>query len=235
MNILALDTATEACSAAILVEGKVLARYEVAGRSHTERMIPMVQALMAEAGLRYTQLDAYVCGIGPGSFAGVRIGLGFMKGLALAADRPAVGVSSLETLAWPVLQRGATHVVTAIDARMGEVYFAGYGATAGAEPVLLVAEQVCAPERAPQMPSHQWHAIGTGWGSYEPALRAATGAQLLGVEGTALPRAEHALAIGQLRLALGAGQSLDTLVPRYLRNKVALTRQEQQALRAHSN
>ena len=233
MNILALDTATEACSAALLVDGRILARYEVAGRSHTERMIPMVQALMAEAGLGYSQLDGYVCGIGPGSFAGVRIGLGFMKGLALAADRAAVGVSSLETLAWPSLQRGATQVLTAIDARMGEVYLAGYGATASGEPALLTPEQVCPPDRAPQMQSPQWHAAGTGWGSYEGILRTATGAQLLDVDGSALPRAEHALAIGQLRLARGAGQSLDTLVPRYLRNKVALTLQEQHALRAN--
>lgn len=235
MNVLALDTATEACSAALAMDGRVLARFEVAGRTHTERMVPMVQSLMAEAGLAFAQLDAYVCGIGPGSFAGVRIGLGFMKGLALAADRPAVGVSSLESLALPALRGGAARVLAAIDARMNEVYLGGYAADANGLPRALFEEQVGAPQaiaRVDDAGGTAWAGVGTGWGAYESQLRAATGAHLQSLAGEALPRAEDALAIGLPRLRAGEGLSLDTIVPRYLRNKVALTLGEQQALRA---
>lgn len=232
MNILALDTATEACSAALSIQGRVLARFAIAGRSHTEQMIPMVQALMAEAGIGYSQLDGYVCGIGPGSFAGVRIGLGFMKGLALAADRPAVGISSLEALAWPALRDGAGRVLAAIDARMGEVYWAGYARTAEAQSLPVIAEQLRAPQQVPQVDAGTWRAVGTGWGTYEGALRQATGAVLSAMDGAALPHAEHALALGLPRLTAGQGCSLDQLTPRYLRDKVALTVLEQQAKRA---
>ena len=231
MKILALDTATEACSAALAVDGRVLARFEVAGRSHTERMVPMVQVLMAKAGLSYTQLDGYVCGIGPGSFAGVRIGLGFMKGLALAADRPAVGISSLEMLALPALVAGAARVLTVIDARMSEVYWAGFEADADGQPRVIVDEQVGLPQRLPRLTGADWTGVGTGWGSYEAVLCEAAGLQPTRILGDALPRAEDALQIGLPRLRSGAGVSLDQLVPRYLRNKVALTLTEQQALR----
>jgi tRNA threonylcarbamoyladenosine biosynthesis protein TsaB len=232
MNVLAIDTATEACSVALVTGGTALAHFEIAGRTHTERLVPMVQALMAEAGLSFTQLDGYVCGIGPGSFAGVRIGLGFMKGLALAVDRPAVGVSSLEALALPALRAGGARVVSAIDARMNEVYFGGFVADAGRGVRAIVDEQVGAPGTMPRLEEAGWVAVGTGWGAYEAAMCAATGIAPLRVAGEVLPRAEDALAIGLPRLQAGEGVSLDALVPRYLRNKVALTVGEQQALRS---
>lgn len=231
MKILALDTATEACSAALAVEGRVLARSERAGRSHTERLVPMVQSLMAEAGLSYAQLDGYVCGIGPGSFAGVRIGLGFMKGLALAADRPAVGVSSLEMLALPALEAGAARVLAVIDARMSEVYWAGFEPDASGLPQVVVEEQVGLPQALPRRTEVDWTGVGTGWGRYEPVLCEALGQRPLRIVGDVLPQAADALRIGLPRLRDGAGLSLDQLVPRYLRNKVALTLTEQQALR----
>src|SRR3546814_5034000 len=107
MNILALDTATEACSAALQLGDQVIARFEVAGRGHTQKLVPMVRGLLAEAGIAFAQLDAYVCGVGPGSFAGVRIGVSFVKGLALAHERPVVAVSSLAMLAAPEIGRAS--------------------------------------------------------------------------------------------------------------------------------
>ena len=231
MNLLALDTATEACSVALLSGGQLRARHEVVGRGHTERLVPMVQALMAEAGLAYAQLDGYVCGIGPGSFAGVRIGLGFVKGLALAADRPAVGVSSLASLALPALRAGSRQVIAAIDARMDEVYLGAYVADAAGLPQALRDEEVCAPAAAVAVTPGDWVAVGTGWGSYDAALKKALGCQPRAVDAAALPRAEDALRIGHALLAAGQGQSADRLLPRYLRNKVALTLQEQRARR----
>ena len=84
MKLFALDTATEACSVALWLDGETVERFEVAGRDHTQRLPAMAKALMAEAGLRWSQLDGLVCGTGPGSFAGVRIGVAYTQGLALA-------------------------------------------------------------------------------------------------------------------------------------------------------
>ncbi len=232
MNILALDTATEACSAALMVNGAVLARYDVAGRSHTEKMIPMVRELLSDAGIGFAQLDAYVCGIGPGSFAGVRIGLGFMKGLSLAHDRPAVGVSSLAAMALPALRAGAVRVLSVIDARMNEVYVGAYAADGQGLPRLLVPEQVCAPTALAHCAGDGWQGVGSGWGSHEAALRASSGLLQVPLQAQALPHAEDALCIGAPQLARGEGGPLDLMVPVYLRNKVALTLKEQQANRA---
>jgi len=233
MNLLALDTATEACSVALSVDGRILARYEATARGHTEKLVPMVQALLAEAGLGYAQLDGYVCGVGPGSFAGVRIGVSFVKGLALAHERPVVGVSSLSMLAQAAIDAGAKRVLAAIDARMDEVYFAAYARADDGRPALIGEERVCAPQDVGAQ-AGEWTVVGTGW-RYEETLRAASGATLLSVDAAALPRAEAALRLATPEFAAGRTITAAQLVPRYLRNKVALTLVEQRALRATRN
>lgn len=228
MKLLAIDTATEACSLAVQIDDRVLTRFAVAGRSHTEQLLPMLHALLGEAGIRPAQLDGYVCGIGPGSFAGVRIGVSFVKGLALGHERPVVGVSSLAMLAAPVLAAGAARVLVAIDARMNEVYFAAYARGVDGLPQLLGEAQVCAPQDVP-VHAGDWHAAGSGWAAYEPALQAATQAHLLAIDAQALPHAEQALRIASADFAAGRTISAAQLAPAYLRNKVALTLVEQQA------
>ncbi|WP_091531917.1 tRNA (adenosine(37)-N6)-threonylcarbamoyltransferase complex dimerization subunit type 1 TsaB [Fontimonas thermophila] len=231
MNVLAIDTATEACSVALSVGGHVLARHEIVERSHTERLMPMVFGLMSEAGLGFAQLDGYVCGIGPGSFAGVRIGVGYVKGLALAHDRPVAAVSSLATLALPMLDSGAECVIAAIDARMREVYLGCYRRGGDGLPEAMMPERVCDPAHAPVVAPGLWAATGTGWGRYAERLRVATRAEITRIDEQALPRAQDALTIGLAQLAAGQGASADALTPAYLRDKVALTLDEQQALR----
>ncbi len=230
MKVLALDTATEGCSVALSVDGLIVARFEAVGRSHTERLMPLVREVMDEAGLCFAQLDALVCGVGPGSFAGVRIGVGFTKGIALAIDRPVVGVSSLAMLARPALRAGARQVVCAIDARMDEVYFGAYRADRDGLPEAVLDARVCAPDQVPAL-GGEWHAVGTGWARYREPMLTATGAQLAAVDSGALPIAEDALAIGLARLRAGEGHDAAELVPVYLRNKVALTLDEQRARR----
>lgn len=232
MRLLALDTATEACSVAILVDGRTLARFEVAGRSHTQQMLPMVHGLMAEAGLSFAQLDALVCGIGPGSFAGVRIGVGFMKGLALSLDRPVVGISSLAMLAQGAIDAGATRVIASIDARMNEIYVGTFQRGADGLAQALGAARVEPPDVFDEPASGPWHGVGTGWGTYEAALRTGTKGELLKVDGAALPHAQAALKLAQLMLAAGQALTADALEPLYLRDKVALTLEEQVQLRA---
>lgn len=123
-RILAIDTATEACSVAVWNQGEIHALFELCPREHTQRILPMVQQVLAESGLALNQLDALAFGRGPGSFTGVRIGIGIAQGLALGADLPMLGISTLQTMAqgaWRVC--GAERVLAAIDARMGEVYW----------------------------------------------------------------------------------------------------------------
>jgi len=235
MRLLALDTATEACSAAILLDGRTLARFEVAGRSHTQQMLPMVHGLMAEAGLSFAQLDGFVCGIGPGSFAGVRIGVGFVKGLALSLDRPVVGISSLTMLAQAALDEGAPRVIASIDARMTEIYVGAFEADAGGLSRAMGPLRVMPPDQFREDTAGPWHAVGTGWGTYEATMRRGVTGDLLHVDGAALPRAQTALKLALPEFAAGRALSADDLAPLYLRDKVALTLEEQVRLRASRN
>jgi tRNA threonylcarbamoyladenosine biosynthesis protein TsaB len=226
MKLLALDTATEACSCALLCDGAVLERFELTGRGHTQRLPAMVAELLAEAGLAVPALDGIVCGIGPGSFAGLRIGVAYAKGLALAADRPVVGVNSLAMLA------AGAHgqpVLAVIDARLGGLYAAAYWAD-GREclpPSLIEAGAYpAAPAVAP------WTGLGSGFKAQAPALMAAWNAPFARIDPDALPRAGHALAIGRRLFEAGQGRPAEALAPLYLRNKVALTQAEQVASRA---
>lgn len=232
MKLLAIDTATEACSVAAFLDGQVVERFETAGRSHTERLMPMVQQVLGDSGLSLAQLDGLVCGIGPGSFAGVRIGVGFVKGLALALDRPVVGVSSLPALALRAMRQGADRVLAAIDARMNEVYWGVYQRGAGGLPRALQAELVAGPAEVPPAAPAQWIAVGSGWGSYGETLRLAARVQPVQVLADALPHAEDLLRLALPEFVAGHAISADGLAPLYLRNKVALTLSEQAALRA---
>lgn len=229
---LAVDTATEACSVALSVDGALREHFEPMQREHTQRLLPMIQALLAEAGKSVGQLDGIVCGIGPGSFAGLRIGLGVVKGLALARDLPVAGISSLAMLAQRAFgAQQAAQVAAIIDARMSEVYFGAYrrGAAGLAEP--LLADRVCPPQEVPALPAGAWAGAGTGWGRHEAVLRTALRAEVTPVDPSALPHAAEALILGVPLLQGGRGQSADSLAPAYLRDRVALTVQEQASLR----
>lgn len=231
MKLLALDTATEACSVALEIDGQRLQRFEHVGREHSQRLPAMLSALLAEAGLRTAQLDGVVCGIGPGSFAGVRIGVAYAKGLALGLQRPVFGVTSLAMLAQGAIRRyAARHVVAAIDARMAEVYIGSYHAPSGiARPLDDAA--VVAPEAAllpAAIGAADWVAVGSGWGRYAAPLSARLGSAV-DIDAAALPEAQDALT-----LALAdwpQAQAAATLVPHYLRHRVALTQAEQLAAR----
>lgn len=230
---LALDTATEACSVALSLDGRIHARFEIVDRSHTQRLLPMVKDLLAEIGRPISRLDGIACGIGPGSFAGVRIGVGVVKGLALAADLPVVGVSSLAMLAQGAHRRfDAPRVVAVIDARMKEVYVGTYELGADKRMQALIPDRVCPATDAPRLAGGPWAAAGTGWGPYEAALRVAIAADLAGIDACALPDAADALTLGIPVLQAGRGNSADGLVPAYLRDRVALTLLEQQARKA---
>ena len=237
MKLLALDTATEACSAAVWADGVIHAHFEIAGRDHTQRLLPAAATVLAQAGFGYSQLDGLVCGVGPGSFAGVRIAVALAKGVALAHALPVVGVSSLALLAQRALRLdgGIDRVLVAIDARMGEVYFQPFESGADGLAVALAEAVVVAPTGVPVAPAPgPWLAVGTGWGSYEAELRAATGADIHQVEGSALPQAADGFALAVPMFRCGETMTPDALQPVYLRNRVALTLLEQQQRRTQN-
>ncbi|EFV41566.1 universal bacterial protein YeaZ [Enterobacteriaceae bacterium 9_2_54FAA] len=221
-RILAIDTATEACSVALWNNGEKHALFEICPREHTQRILPMVQQILAESGVSLNQLDALAFGRGPGSFTGVRIGIGIAQGLAMGADLPMIGVSTLATMAQGAFrQMGATQVLAAIDARMGEVYWGQYQRQNDGVWLGENTEAVFTPERAQQNVmalAGEWASVGTGWGTY-PDMAAATSITLVDGQIT-LPQAEDMLPLALVDFALGKMTAVENAQPTYLRNEV---------------
>ncbi|MFC5569813.1 tRNA (adenosine(37)-N6)-threonylcarbamoyltransferase complex dimerization subunit type 1 TsaB [Lysobacter yangpyeongensis] len=228
MKLLALETATEACSVALWLDGEVHERFELAPRRHAELTLPWAEQLLVEAGVVKSQLDAIAIGRGPGAFTGVRLAIAIGQGIALALDRPVVPVSTLAALA---LQGPGPHVLAAIDARMGEVYAAAFALRDG-DAIALDAERVTAPD-AVALPTgdERWHGRGTGFGAQEGALARRLAPRLASVDATALPHAADVARLAALAFARGEAVAPEFAEPAYLRDNVALTIAEQQALR----
>ncbi|WP_375320898.1 tRNA (adenosine(37)-N6)-threonylcarbamoyltransferase complex dimerization subunit type 1 TsaB [Aliivibrio logei] len=221
-KILAVDTATENCSVTLIVDGKVYSRRAVAPREHTIKVLPFVDEVLKEAGVRLQDLDALAFGQGPGSFTGVRIGIGIAQGLAFGADLPMVGISTLEAMAQAGYRvHGATHVAAAIDARMGEVYFGMYQRNSDGTWAYNVAETVSVPEGlAVYLPeqSGEWLTVGTGWDAYTEALAE------LPLERKAsdilYPDAEDMALLAQQKFEQGLALPAEESAPVYVRDTV---------------
>lgn len=231
MKLLAFETATEACSVALYVDGQVLERFDVAPRRHAELSLPWAEQLLAEAGIARSQLDAIALGRGPGAFTGVRLAIAIAQGIALALDRPLLPVSTLQTLALRAPEQ-TTQVLASIDARMGEVYAARYLRVAGTLQ-LQGSEAVLAPD-ALRLPDGDdtWFGVGTGFAAADSHLTDRLASRLVGVDAQALPRASDVLKIAVPAFARGEAIAPELVQPAYLRDNVALTLIEQQALRA---
>jgi tRNA threonylcarbamoyladenosine biosynthesis protein TsaB len=219
IKLLALDTSTEACSVALQVGTDILTLDEVCPQQHSKRVLPMVQQLLSQAGISLTQLDGIVFGRGPGSFTGVRIGVGVTQGLAFGADIPVYGVSTLAAMAQAAQRlHSATQVVAAIDARMAEVYIGSFSLQNGLmQPG--VAEIAIKPEDISGFGLNgEVYAVGTGWQTYAKALlhkqQAVIAADIL------YPSAQDMLTLALP--ALGAGQFIaaELAEPVYVRDDV---------------
>jgi len=223
MRILAIDTATEACSVALWNDGTTFAHFELCPREHTQRILPLVRAALADAEVKLTDLDALAFGRGPGSFTGVRIGIGIAQGLALGAELPMIGVSTLATMAQGAWRKtGATRVLAAIDARMGEVYWAEYQRDADGvwhgEETEAVLKPDAVSDRLQQLDG-SWAMVGTGWGAW-PELAANSPVTLTYGE-MLLPTAEDMLPIARQLFAAQKWVAVEQAEPVYLRNEVA--------------
>ena len=223
MRILAIDTATEACSVALSDNGSTHAHFELCPREHTQRILPMVQDMLTAGSLSLEQLDVLAFGRGPGSFTGVRIGIGIAQGLALGADLPLTGVSTLATMAQGAWRKtGATRVLAAIDARMGEVYWAEYqrdeqGIWHGEETEAVLKPDAVS-ERLRKLDG-SWATVGTGWPAW-PDMANDSG--LILTDGDVLlPEAEDMLPLAQQQFDAGRIVAVEHAEPVYLRNEVA--------------
>ncbi len=217
MKLLALDTATEACSAAVWVDGVVLERYQLAPRRHAALILPMIEAVLAEAGLDVMQLDAIAFSRGPGAFTGVRIAVGIAQGIAFAADLPVVPVSTLAVLALGAAREiGQARIAVALDARMGEVYWGVYAVgDEDAEP--LGEERVCAPG-AVSAPPGEWFGAGSGWAAYAGTLE--RNLTVGGWRGECYPRAGDVARLAAVPSRRSEWVAAERALPVYLRNEV---------------
>lgn len=220
-KIIAIETSTEACSAALYLAGEVREVYRLAPRGHTELILAMIDGLLAEAGVGRSQLDVVAFGRGPGAFTGVRIGASVAQGIAFALDIPVAPVSTLAALAhgaWREL--GHTHAVAAIDARMGEVYYGSYTIVSRGDVLQVGEEGVAAPARVPVPAGEGWFGVGSGWQSYAEPLAARFGAAVSGFDGERFPHAHDVALIGAQLVANGGAVAADQALPVYLRDQV---------------
>ncbi|AKH38798.1 MULTISPECIES: tRNA (adenosine(37)-N6)-threonylcarbamoyltransferase complex dimerization subunit type 1 TsaB [Nitrosomonas] len=223
MKILALDTSTEYCSLALWLDGNVLCKEVLAGQKHTELLLPMLQAMLAESGLALTQLDGFAFGAGPGSFTGLRIACGIVQGLAFATDLPVIGISTLEALAQRI---GANHVMAALDARMGEIYYAAYTQTTDGWSIIQ-APILCLPQHIPQLPGGRcWVGCGSGFDQHHELLSHLYSNNLYRIEQGCYPHAQEIARLAAPKLLKGLGIAPEEAAPVYIRNKVALKENE---------
>jgi tRNA threonylcarbamoyladenosine biosynthesis protein TsaB len=177
VNLLAIDASTEACSVALLFNGQLFKRFELCPQSHSQLLLPMVDAVLKEASCTLHQLDGLVYGQGPGSFTGVRIGIGVAQGLGFAANLAMVGVSTLQTMAQIAFEKhNQTQVIAAIDARMDEVYNGYYQVDKQGIMQAVISETVLSPRIVKQHIIEQTplnglvYGVGTGWQAYQTEL-----------------------------------------------------------------
>ena len=241
MKLLAIETATEACSVALWIDGDVRERFEIAPRRHTELVLPWAEALLAEAGIAKSQLDAIAVGRGPGAFTGVRLAIAVAQGIALALERPVVAISTLAALAMQTLPplplaregggEGGSHILAAIDARMGEIYLGTFTRDAEGLVAALDVERLVRPDAVMLPDDRDWIGIGTGFAADDGVLGHSLGEHLLRHDANALPHAADVARLAVRAFANGEAISPEQVEPAYLRNKVALTLAEQQAAR----
>ncbi len=225
MKLLAIETASDACSCALLAGGGCFERYRVAPRQHAQLVLSMVQELLDEARLALADLDALAFGRGPGSFTGLRIAAGVIQGLAYGANLPVIPVSSLQALAQGACREsGSGRVLAAFDARMGEVYWGVYEDHGSGLMTASAEDLATAPEAVPLPSGGGWLGAGQGWGAHSRVLSERIGEKLGATEPDRLPRAADVATLARAAHARGAGVSAARALPVYVRNTVARKR-----------
>lgn len=222
LNVLALETSTEYCSVALWRDGALDACEAHVGHGHSERVLDMVDELLARHRLHAAALDGIAFGEGPGSFTGLRIACGVTQGLAFAAGIPVLGVGTLLAMAESTQAR---RVVCCVDARMREIYHAAYERTADGWHTVQ-APGVYAPAAAPPLPDGAWFACGNGFAAYRETLMERYAGRLAAIDPDVRARAQAIARLAVPRFERGEGRDAATAAPLYVRDKVALKTHE---------
>jgi tRNA threonylcarbamoyladenosine biosynthesis protein TsaB len=226
MKLLAIESSTEFLSLAVQTLSGVSIFHEATGPAASQRILPEIQRLLAEAGIQLADLDGIVYGTGPGAFTGVRVAVGVAQGLAFGAHLSVVGISSVQAVAQAAwLETQAEKVLVCLDARMGEVYHAALirqqdGWLEVSPPI------VCKPNEVPTVDGDGWLAAGSGWGVFGEALSAQYQQQIGQVRAEIMPTATAMLMLAMPQFVAGNAQSPQQAAPLYIRNRVALTAAE---------
>ncbi len=219
VNLLAIETATEACSVALAVGGEVQQRYQHAPRQHAELLLPWVQDLLAQAGIGFGSVDAIAFSRGPGSFTSLRIGIGVVQGLAWASACPVIPVSSLAATAQAASVSGVETALVALDARMNEVFTGLFRLNGNGIMTAAGEERVCAPGMVQRPDEPGVHAVGIGFDRY-PELKEMAGS-LAGIRDDIWPDALSTLKLAQEWLLTHEALPVEMAQPVYLRDNVA--------------
>jgi tRNA threonylcarbamoyladenosine biosynthesis protein TsaB len=223
MRLLAVDTSTEYCSAALLgASGGDALRCALAGRRHAELLLPMIDDLLSSAGWQIADLEGLAFGRGPGAFTGLRLAAGVVQGLAFASGLPVAGVSSLESVAFQVPGRAGQPVLVCNDARMGELYIGLYAVHAD-QVIALDAERVVPPATVAALAGRARHVAGNGLAG-QPQLREALVDAGLQIHDSLHPRADAVAALALRQFAAGNVVRAWDVAPVYVRDDVVKAR-----------
>lgn len=225
MKILAIETATQACSVALLNNNNCQEKFKLAPRQQASLILPMIDALLSQAGLTIAQLDLLAFGQGPGSFTGVRIAASVIQGMAFATDLPIVGISTLHALAQGAFRVHGVHsVLTAIDARQQEVYWGAYCLDDTAHRMVKqISDCVMAPSQAKCPSMRTWYGVGDGWQVYRDALVNQVGPHVKAIYPEQYPHAQDIATLAKAEFKTGQVLSATQALPVYLRDQVTQT------------
>ncbi|KPJ68114.1 MAG: hypothetical protein AMJ43_01535 [Coxiella sp. DG_40] len=219
MKILALETSTDACSAALMINEVTIERYQLAPREHSELILPMLQSLLAEAQLQLSQLNAIAFSCGPGSFTGVRIAASLVQGLGFGVDLPVIPISSLKTLAQTAYDElNAENVLVAFDARIGQIYWGMYQVKKNGLVQSITKDSLAQPDDVQLPKDDSWIGVGDGWELYLDVLKRRLSKKLIRIEPQLYPRAKQVAKLAYIDLQANKTVPADKALPVYLRS-----------------
>lgn len=223
MKILAIDTSTEACSAALNIDNQIITQFEIAPQGHSELILEQCDKLLAKANLIPSQLDAIAFGRGPGSFTGLRIAAGVTQGIAFAADLPVIGISTLAAQAQKVSSSHPDQqYFSAIDARMKEIYWGIYQLGDNQLVELRGIENISGPSEITFHDTDSVIGVGSAWKEYSSEMEIALkSSKIKHIYPKILPSAEEIALLAAYRLQRGEVLEANKAIPVYLRNNVA--------------
>jgi tRNA threonylcarbamoyladenosine biosynthesis protein TsaB len=217
MKILALDTTANPCSVALVLDGQVDEIVSTTSQRQGDAVLNLVETLLKRHRIQLAELDLLACSHGPGSFTGIRIGMNVVQAFALATAVPVVCVSSLKALAYAASQqKPGVSIITAIDARMSELYFAAYDDAIET----IYADCLLTPTALPQLPPRSWYGVGSAWALYEKELMAHYTGQLIEVDARLSATAGDIAALACTEHVAGNSKAAEDIFPHYIRNKV---------------